>query len=233
MEIFIILVGIGLKTVWNPIHSTPSFTVNLLIPWWLWPCPVSHCSHKNRQHTWPNGYKHSRPNLEDKIDSWHQRSWYCLLWTECHEHKSQTAERKVWLFNKADWLGMAQHLEHTSNISNKAYFPSLNHLWAHIKDAIHDAMVAYIPRKLSKWKDFCPWIDRDLRKLVKTHDRLYKRCKKWGGLLLEQWYLRYRSIVKQKPEESMLLVFISCLQIKTKAVLRGQNNFGPISNLDA
>ena len=30
-----------------------------------------------------------------------------------------------------------------SNISNKAYFPSPNHIWAHIKDAIHNAMVAY------------------------------------------------------------------------------------------
>ena len=86
--------------------------------------------------------------------------------------------RKVWLFNKADWLGMAQHLEHTSNMSNKAYFPSPNHLWAHIKDAVHDAVVTYIPRKLAKRKDSCPWIDKDLRKPMKTRNRLYKRCKK-------------------------------------------------------
>ena len=32
----------------------------------------------------------------------------------------------------------------------KAYFPSPNHLWAHIKDEIHDAMVTFIPCKLSK-----------------------------------------------------------------------------------
>ena len=77
-----------------------------------------------------------------------------------------------WWITFKSWHGVAQHLEHTSIISNKAYVPSPNHLWAHNKDVIHDATITYISRELTKRKDSCSLIHKDLRSLMKTRNIL-------------------------------------------------------------
>ena len=86
--------------------------------------------------------------------------------TTSYSYKSNYAA--FWWISYNSWHGMAQHLEHTSNISNKAYIPSPNHLRAHSKDVIHGATVTYISRELTNQKDYLAlWS-------TKTSDNIWK-----------------------------------------------------------
>ena len=46
----------------------------------------------------------------------------------------------------------------------------------------------HIPHKTAKSKDSQPWINNDIRKLIKRRDRLYKKSKKTGNQTINKKY---------------------------------------------
>ena len=46
----------------------------------------------------------------------------------------------------------------------------------------------HIPHKTAKTKESLPWITRDIKKLIKKKDRLYKQKKKSGDKQIEDKY---------------------------------------------
>jgi hypothetical protein len=65
-------------------------------------------------------------------------------------------QRKVWLFNKADWTGMAEFLRPRLKRLDLAYNPSPNAMWNNIRDLLTEAATIFIPRKKTKRKVSCP-----------------------------------------------------------------------------
>ena len=56
----------------------------------------------------------------------------------------------------------------------------------------------FIPRRLTRKKDSCLWITKDLHKLIKRRNRQYRKSKRKGCALAERKYLMYRAIVRQQ-----------------------------------
>ena len=106
--------------------------------------------------------------------------------------------RKVWLYNKADWRGLADYLKPRFDRLDKKYYPSPDELWSEIKHHLLDGMVMYIPRRTTKSKDSCPWIDKELHQIIKTRDRLYDKSKDKGSAKAEQRFKMYKQIAKKQ-----------------------------------
>lgn len=106
------------------------------------------------------------------------------------------SQRKIWLYNKADWIGMKNFLGPQLQRLDRAYNPCPDTLWTDIKELLTTAAEIFIPRRKTKKKDTCPWIDKELTHLMKTRDRLFRRCKKSGTEKAEKRYLLYKSTVQ-------------------------------------
>ena len=105
-------------------------------------------------------------------------------------------QRKVWLYNKADWTAMVKHLQPIMDRLEQAY-TSPDELWLSIKEHVTEAMDIFIPRQLTKRKDSRPWISKQLHKLIKKKKSLYRKCKRKGSTKHEKRYNAYRHIVQK------------------------------------
>ena len=105
-------------------------------------------------------------------------------------------QRKIWLYNKADWAGMVKHLQPIMNRLEQAY-TSPDELWLSIKQHVTEAMTIFIPKCLTKRKDSRPWISKQLHKLITKKKDLYRKCKRRGSSKLEKRYNAYRHIVQK------------------------------------
>ena len=54
---------------------------------------------------------------------------------------------------------------------------NIEQLWSKFKVSIAQVVDKYIPHKLSKQRSGLPWINQNIRKLIRKRDRLYKLCK--------------------------------------------------------
>jgi hypothetical protein len=55
---------------------------------------------------------------------------------------------------------------------------STQELWDYFKKELEDSIDENIPQKTAKIKDGNPWITRDIKRLIRKRDRLYKKQKK-------------------------------------------------------
>ena len=106
--------------------------------------------------------------------------------------KKTQPTRKVFLYNKADWTEMKKFLIPRLERLELAYIPSPDDLWTNIKLLIQEATDTYIPKRKTKKKDSCPWIDKELHGIMKKRDKLLQRCKRKGNTKVEKRYLLYR-----------------------------------------
>ena len=60
--------------------------------------------------------------------------------------------RKVWLYNKAHWHGLADYLKPRFDRLDKKYHPSPDEPWTEIKTHLLEGMVLYIPCRTTKRK---------------------------------------------------------------------------------
>ena len=111
---------------------------------------------------------------------------------------SQQQQRKVWLFNKADWEGLKAFLIPRLEMIGKAYTPHPDDQWNNIKDLLHEGMKTFIPRRNTKKKDSAPWITKELRQIMKTRNRLYRRSRDKGNEKTEYRFRVFKQICKQK-----------------------------------
>lgn len=118
--------------------------------------------------------------------------------------------RKIWLYRHTDWQGMASHLQLRLDHIDQQYHAFPDSHWTAIKTAILEAMEAYISMKKPKRKDSCLWITKELHKLIKIRNGLYRRVKKRGCPKLQPRYLLYYSLVKQQQRKSTLPMYITC-----------------------
>ena len=106
--------------------------------------------------------------------------------------------RKSWLYIKADWPGMREFLKPRLERTNICFFPTPDALWTEIKYLLTDAASIFIPRRTSKKKDSCPWIDKELRLINTKKERLFKKTKSKASLKAEQRFKLYRSVAQRQ-----------------------------------
>ena len=85
-------------------------------------------------------------------------------------------KRKVPVYKKADWEGFAEHMQHVADdICSKSATASVQDLWQLFKTGIEEGTQTFIPHKMLKKKQDCPWITGGIKKLIKKRDRLHKK----------------------------------------------------------
>ena len=101
-------------------------------------------------------------------------------------NRRKQAPHKIWLYKRADWKGLSEHLEtKLQTIDNNT---TVEDSWNLIKRSIEEGIVKYIPSKMSKKRMSLPYINADLDRKMTLRDRLESRSKKKGGQQIEQRY---------------------------------------------
>jgi hypothetical protein len=86
--------------------------------------------------------------------------------------------REIPLYKKAEWDKLARHIRAAGEvISEKASSASVNELWNILFEAIKTGIKQFIPHKTSKLKDSLPWMNTNIKKMIKRRDRLHRKKK--------------------------------------------------------
>ena len=101
-------------------------------------------------------------------------------------NRRKQAPHKIWLYKRADWQGLSDHLESELKKINENM--TVEETWKIMKPSIEDGIVKYIPSKISKKRKSLPYISADLDRKMTLRDRLETRSKKKGALRIEQRY---------------------------------------------
>ena len=95
-------------------------------------------------------------------------------------NRRKQAPHKIWLYKRADWQGLSDHLESELKKINENM--TVEETWKIMKTSIEDGIVKYIPSKISKKRKSLPYISADLDRKMTLRDRLETRSKKKGAL---------------------------------------------------
>jgi len=94
--------------------------------------------------------------------------------------RNRQKPRQIPLYSKAKWENVRNDLTdiyHTL-VTTENY---VNDMWNIFQTKLEESIKSNIPHKTAKQKDGCPWINRDLKRLISKRDRWYKRKKKSGN----------------------------------------------------
>ncbi|VDI83601.1 Hypothetical predicted protein, partial [Mytilus galloprovincialis] len=94
--------------------------------------------------------------------------------------RKKQAARKIHLYSKANWDTMREDINNIKNeIETMTTSKSnINDIWLVFKTSLEKSVNLNIPHKQARTKDSPPCISRDLRRLIRKRDRLYKKKKK-------------------------------------------------------
>ena len=120
-------------------------------------------------------------NLPSKIN----KAWvipgisdHCIPTAEVDIQPIQRRQRPrtIQLYKKADWDQMAKEMGAVKHqIEEQKHTKTANELWLMFKNAVADAAAKYIPSKTCKSREQLPYMTRELVKLIRKRDRIYKK----------------------------------------------------------
>ena len=84
------------------------------------------------------------------------------------------------MYNRANWNAVKEELHTllTSDHTNTFEETNVEQLWLKFKHSIAQVVDKHIPCKFTKARRGLPWINQNIKKLIRKRDRLYKLCKK-------------------------------------------------------
>jgi hypothetical protein len=94
------------------------------------------------------------------------------------------------LYSKANWDNVNSYVKAIYNeiMNMKNIGESVNSMWTYFQNNLDNRIKNNIPHKTAKNKDGYPWINRDLKRLIRKRDRSYKRKKKSGNKAVKNKY---------------------------------------------
>ncbi|CAG2254949.1 unnamed protein product [Mytilus edulis] len=94
--------------------------------------------------------------------------------------RKKQAARKIPLYSKANWDKMREDINNIKNeiVTMTTSKSNINDIWLVFKTSLEKSVNLNIPHKQARTKDSPPWISRDLKRLIRKRDRLYKKKKK-------------------------------------------------------
>ena len=97
--------------------------------------------------------------------------------------RQQQKPRQIPLYSKAKWDNVISDVKAIYNeiMNMKNIGESVNSMWTYFQNNLDNSIKNNIPHKTAKNKDGYPWINRDLKRLIRKRDRSYKRKKKSGN----------------------------------------------------
>jgi len=91
---------------------------------------------------------------------------------------NKQSTRIIYMYGRANLTALKEEL-HILHTIDDTMTPEENveQLWSKFKASISQVVDKYIPHKLTKKRSCLPWINQNIRKLIRKRDRLYKLCK--------------------------------------------------------
>ena len=102
------------------------------------------------------------------------------------------------LYKKADWDQLKQLMRdiHTELLSNPAT-TDIQELWYKFASGLQRGIDKHIPIRRSGTKDGFPWINQEIRRLVRKRDKLYKRWSRSGRPDDQKKFLELKHLVRR------------------------------------
>ena len=115
-----------------------------------------------------------------------------VVYTELdiNPHRTKQRPRNIFVYQKANWPGSKQYVETLANkMSRMNEESTVEEIWNTLKIGLLDGMKKFILQRITKTKEWSPWIDKNLQKLIKRRNRAFQASKKTGKHYYEQKFL--------------------------------------------
>ena len=115
-----------------------------------------------------------------------------VVYTELdrNPHRTKQRPKNIFVYQKANWPGFKQYVETlASKMSRMDEESTVEEIWNTVKIGLLDGMKKFIPQRMTKTKECCPWIDKNLQKLIKRRNTAFQASKKTGKHYYEQKFL--------------------------------------------
>ena len=115
--------------------------------------------------------------------------------------------RTIYMYDRANWDALREE-QHTLLTTDTTELPGGNveQLWSKLKVSIAQVVDKHIPHKLTKKRRGLPWVNQNIRKLIRKRDGLYKLCK---VSFSEAKYAEFKSL-KHRVQKEIRLAHWSC-----------------------
>ena len=89
-------------------------------------------------------------------------------------------KRKCYLFSRANWPDLNESLKDLSDDIQKMITEgkNINDLWTHFKNTIKEKIDKHIPSRMRGGRPKSPWINRDIKRMLKKKQRLFIQARK-------------------------------------------------------
>ena len=106
--------------------------------------------------------------------------------------------RDIPLYKKADWDQLKQSIRdiHTELLSNPAT-TDIQDLWDKFASGLQRGIDKHIPIRRSGTKDGFPWINQEIRRLMRKRDKLYKHWSRSGRPDDQKKFLDQKHLVRR------------------------------------
>ena len=101
--------------------------------------------------------------------------------------------RLMFLYKKADWEGLEKHmLAFQQSFLSTCEGRSVNSLWEDFKTALQSGIQQYVPQRSISSKSTLPWINKDIKRIMRKMDSLYDKYKKYRRPADKHAHLEYK-----------------------------------------
>ena len=103
----------------------------------------------------------------------------------------QFKKRSVLRYNKADWSKLKKDCTKLSTEVEERHHKKqdIHSLWGFFKTTLNSAIKEHIPSKITTFRNQVPWMNKDLKRMIKKKARLHKQAKKtknWSNFKFQQ-----------------------------------------------
>ena len=115
-----------------------------------------------------------------------------------------TPPRKVFSFNsaKADWPAVRTDISaFVENYLTTHTSRGVDENWELIREELHKALDKHIPSRTKTTRYNLPWMNRELKRLIRKKQRSYNKARKSKNTKSEEWNA-YRALKKNRPPKA-------------------------------
>ena len=117
--------------------------------------------------------------------------------------RGKQTPRELPLYDRADWHGLRDHMSKIAqSVADKEVTESSEGLWTVFRDGILHGIKTYIPHKWTKSRESCPWIDSQLKRLLRRRDRAFKASKASGRARDETKFQTLKKLAQRKLRQA-------------------------------
>ena len=104
-----------------------------------------------------------------------------VLFDTSHQpYRARPTRRKIFLWKKADLDGLRSTVAEASRSFLSTLFDDIEVMWTAVKTTITSALDKHVPTKLTSTRHTHPWVNTNLRRLMRRKQRAHRKAKQTG-----------------------------------------------------